>query len=133
MRVRLTKDDPAPRTSGPATAPATFRGLTERQWFICLLVAAGLLLLITFRGCIIPSGVGPKNKVAVGTTPTPAASAQAAGTEYTVKAGDNLAKIARDNNVSLEALAAANNINLNQRVNLRIGQKLTIPVATPAP
>lgn len=141
VRVRLTKDhvihsreererQAANRHPG---ATATYRGLTERQWFITLLVIGGLLLLFTFRGCILPTGVGPKNKFAV-TTPTPSAqvSAQPAGSEYTVVAGDTLSKIAQKNGVTLDALIAANNID-RRNVVLRVGQKLVIPAAAPTP
>ena len=134
--MRISKDDTAKRPSKerPKDAAKTFRGLTERQWFISMLVVSGLLLLVAFRGCILPTGVSPKNKPAAQTsaTPTPG-GAQVAG-EYTVAAGDTLSSIARKNNVSLEALASANGIDLNQRVILRVGQKLKRPTGTtPAP
>ncbi|WP_215144266.1 LysM peptidoglycan-binding domain-containing protein [Exiguobacterium qingdaonense] len=57
-----------------------------------------------------------------GTTVTPP---PATTVSYTVKPGDTLYRIARTNNVTVSALAAANNIT---NVNLiRIGQVLTIP------
>ena len=56
-----------------------------------------------------------------------------AGSEYTVAKGDTLAKIAKNNHVSLKALEAANpNV---QPTKLKVGQKLTLPaggVAAPA-
>jgi hypothetical protein len=51
--------------------------------------------------------------------------------EYVVQEGDTLSAIAEDNDVSIEALMAANGItdpNL-----LHVGQKLVIPFPTPAP
>jgi hypothetical protein len=130
-RIRLSRDkhelahDPA--ANHPGHTP-TFRGLTERQWFISILVVSGLLILVAFRGCIVPSGVGPKTPVAQAPTATPvASSAPQAGGEYTVKSGDTLSKIAQENGITVQALAAANDINLNNRVVLRVGQKLQIP------
>ena len=55
--------------------------------------------------------------------------------EYVVKSGDSLGKIAKDTGLSIRALKALNGL---QRDNLRVGQKLKIPVekqtaAKPAP
>ena len=143
VRVRITQDsDSAPATPAvkrrskkrepnrPAEPPrgSGQRGLSERQWFIGLLVVAGLLLLFTFRGCILPSGIGPKNEPGTKVTPTASPSAApAAGGEYTVAAGDTLSGIAQKTGSTVDALAQANDINLNQRVILRVGQKLKIP------
>lgn len=135
-RVRLSRDakdraaekDANPAANHPGYSPPTFRGLTERQWFIGLLVVSGLLLLITFRGCILPSGVGPKSKPPPKATPTAEASAQpASGAEYTVQGGDTLSLIARKFNITVDQLAQANNIDLSGRVILRVGQTLKIP------
>lgn len=58
-------------------------------------------------------------------------SAPASGTKYTVKAGDTLYSIAKKYNVTVAALAKANNItNYNL---IRVGQVLTIPGKTTAP
>jgi LysM repeat protein len=71
----------------------------------------------------------------VATNPPPVAPVvpEATGSEYTIVKGDTLAKIAKNNHVSLKALEAANpNV---QPTKLKIGQKLTIPaggVAAPA-
>ncbi|SNT69101.1 SPOR and LysM peptidoglycan-binding domain-containing protein [Psychrobacter sp. LV10R520-6] len=46
-------------------------------------------------------------------------------TDYTVKSGDGLIKLARQNNMSVEALAQANNI--ASTTSLQVGQALTIP------
>lgn len=139
VRVRITQDSAAPaakpgkrrpskRLVEPAEPREGKRGLSERQWFIGLLVVSGLLLLFTFRGCILPSGVGPKSPPAVQVSPqaTPSA-APVAGGEYTVEAGDTLSEIAQKTGTTVEALAAANDINLDQRIILRVGQKLKIP------
>ena len=48
-----------------------------------------------------------------------------AGSEYTVVKGDTLAKIAKNNHVSLKALEAANPT--VQPTKLKVGQKLTLP------
>lgn len=133
-RMRISKEDTAkrPRATRSDDSVKTFRGLTERQWFISMLVVSSLLLLVAFRGCILPTGVSPKNKPAAQTTASPTPEAAQTAGEYSVVAGDTLSSIARKNNVSLEALASANGIDLNQRVILRVGQKLKIPSgATP--
>lgn len=136
VRVRIAKSPKSPsqsrrrktaKTSDKAEQPRRGpRGLSERQWFISLLVASGLLLLITFRGCILPSGVGPKSKP----NPTPTPTGQATPTpvsaaEYTVVSGDTLSGIAQKNGVTLEALLQANGLTTASR--LQVGQKLKIP------
>ena len=67
------------------------------------------------------------------TTQAPATTSVASGNSgqkvYTVKAGDYLTTIARNNGVSLEALRKANNINTHI---IHPGQKLVIPVKTVA-
>ena len=57
---------------------------------------------------------------------------EATGSEYTIVKGDTLAKIAKNNHVSVKALEAANpNV---QPTKLKVGQKLAIPAgAIPAP
>ena len=58
-------------------------------------------------------------------------SAPISGSKYTVKAGDTLYSIAKKHNVTVAALAKANNItNYNL---IRVGQVLTIPGKTTAP
>lgn len=133
--VKMARNrNPAEKHPGYTPGEVVWKGLTERQWFIGLLVVSGLLLLFTFRGCILPSGVGPKSK------PSPKPSATAAPTvqpqaanEYTVEAGDTLSGIAKKTGTTLEALAQANDIDLNNRVALRVGQKLKIPSAAATP
>lgn len=142
VKVRMSDDAPkrrkptAPREPLPvvppvvpkdrATATTASRGLTERQWVIGLLVASGLLLLIIFRGCILPTGVGPKQKPA---TTTQASTAPEVPTvnasEYTVVGGDNLSKIAEKLGVNVDALRNANN--LDRSSILQVGQKLKVP------
>lgn len=140
VRVRISqpgkkpaKKPASPQKKNPAAKHPGYtpdegkRGLTERQWFLGLLVLAGLLLLFTFRGCILPSGVGPKGPSTTETSATPVATAKPAGGEYTVEAGDTLSEIATKTGTTVEALAAANDINLGQRIILKVGQKLKIP------
>jgi len=120
------KKNPAAKHPG-YTADSPKLGLTERQWFISLLVLAGLLLLFTFRGCILPSGVGPEGPAAGTATATPQATVTPNAGEYTVEAGDTLSEIASKTGTTVEALAEANGINLNQRIILQVGQQLQIP------
>jgi peptidoglycan endopeptidase LytE len=62
------------------------------------------------------------------TKDTKAAKASAAGA-YTVKAGDTLAKIAREHGTTVKALRAANSLKTDQ---LHPGQKLKLPAAKAA-
>jgi nucleoid-associated protein YgaU len=138
VRVRITHDSPEPKRSKPrppkrseskaASKPPVNgkRGLSERQWFTGLLVASGLLMLFTFRGCILPSGIGPKSPPAAKVSPqaTPS-TAPAAGGEYTVQSGDTLSEIASKTGTTVEALTEANDITTSTV--LRAGQKLKVP------
>lgn len=56
-------------------------------------------------------------------TQTPS-SGGSGGTTYTVVAGDNLSRIAREYGVTVNALKSANNLSSNT---IRVGQELTIP------
>ncbi len=49
---------------------------------------------------------------------------------YTVKSGDTLSSIARDNHVTVRALETANNL---KTTSIKVGQKLKIPVKPAAP
>ncbi len=68
-----------------------------------------------------------------GSTSAPADSAapvsDASGTVYTVKSGDSLWKIARQQSVSVAAIKQANNLSSDS---LKIGQKLHLPAASSA-
>ena len=137
----VIREDDGPEESEPpkrqAKEPAgpkvgAWRGMSERQWFISLLVASALLLLLAFRGCVLPSGIGPKPDTGKQSkqkqeqvTATPAAAEQASGDTYTVQAGDNLGKIAQKTGASIDAIAEANGISRNTI--LRVGQELKIP------
>ncbi len=48
---------------------------------------------------------------------------------YTVKAGDNLTRIAKNHGVTVPALKAANNLRTDR---IQVGQKLSIPAPTPS-
>jgi LysM repeat protein len=61
---------------------------------------------------------------------TPSPNDGAAGKVYVVKSGDNLLKIAKTTGVSVNQLRAANNLRTDQ---IRVGQKLKIPVKAPTP
>jgi LysM repeat protein len=64
-------------------------------------------------------------------TPAPAPVVSAGSSaEYTVKSGDSLYKIARQNHVSVAELKAANSLSSD---NLKIGQKLRVPHKAGAP
>lgn len=126
------RDEPAKNAKGLAGPKVgAWRGMSERQWFISLLVASGLLLLIAFRGCVLPSGIGPKPETDERAgqqqeeTATPAPTDQAEGGTYTVQAGDNLGKIAEKTGASIDAIAEANDI--TRDTILRVGQELKIP------
>lgn len=71
---------------------------------------------------IVPSNTMP---VVAPVVPALPVAPEAAGTEYVVVKGDTLAKIAKNNHVTLKALEAANpNVTPTR---LKVGQKLTIP------
>jgi LysM repeat protein len=71
----------------------------------------------------MPSNTPPP--VVVAPAPVTPVAPETAGTEYVIKKGDTLAKIAKANGVSLKALEAANpNV---QPTKLKIGQKLVLP------
>lgn len=120
VREAVPRKPDGPTVRGP-------RGMSERQWFISLLVLTGLLLLVTFRGCVLPSGVGPKSRPAAQPTvaPTETPASQEAITEYEVQPGDNLGRIAEKTGVPIDAIAEANGI--TRQTILRVGQTLTIP------
>ncbi|MEX2043447.1 MAG: LysM domain-containing protein [Patescibacteria group bacterium] len=127
--IREEGERHAKEPAGPKVG--AWRGMSERQWFISLLVASGLLLLIAFRGCVLPSGIGPKPETDEGAkqeqaaTPTPQVTGQGSEGTYTVQAGDNLGKIAQKTGASVDAIAEANGITRNTI--LRVGQELKIP------
>jgi len=82
-----------------------------------------------------PPPVMTNPPVVLPTNPPPVApvAPEATGSEYTVVKGDSLAKIAKNNHVSLKALEAANPT--VQPTKLKVGQKLILPagsVAAPA-
>ena len=121
---------PKPGKTAPAGPKVgAWRGMSERQWFISLLVASGLLLLLTFRGCILPSGVGPKTETEEPRQqqeqPADQPTDKAAGDTYTVQSGDTLGKIARQFDTTAQAIAEANDITVT--TTLRVGQELKIP------
>ncbi len=59
------------------------------------------------------------------------AAAQPGATTYTVRPGDSLTALAQRYGITLEQLAAANNLTVTTR--LIVGQQLVIPVAAPQP
>ena len=70
----------------------------------------------------------PVTASAAVTTPSVPAPAAVEGATYTVKSGDSLWKIAKENNTTVAALKQANNL---QRDALKIGQKLILPTSAP--
>ncbi|HEY8108507.1 MAG TPA: LysM domain-containing protein [Patescibacteria group bacterium] len=127
--IREDKETPEDPKESPGPKVGAWRGMSERQWFIGLLVVSALLLLVAFRGCVLPSGIGPKEQEKrpaqqEQTTPTPVSTA-ASGSTYTVQAGDNLGKIAQKTGASIDAIAEENGITRNTI--LRVGQELKIP------
>lgn len=83
------------------------------------------------KASIATASVVPTTTDASGAASTATASAtpatDAGGTMYTVKSGDSLWKIARQQSVSVAALKQANSLSGDS---LKVGQKLHIPVAT---
>jgi len=72
---------------------------------------------------IIPGGSTPSSGSEPTATPPPASSVQI----YTVQPGDGGLAIAAQFGITLEALAAANGLSVDQLTNLQIGQELQIP------
>ena len=68
--------------------------------------------------------------VSTDSSAAPSATADASGANYTVKSGDSLWKIARQQNVKVAAIKQANNLSSDS---LKVGQKLRIPSASSAP
>ncbi len=138
VKVRIEQSDEKPRSRTqvresaprPPEGPTVRgpRGMSERQWFISLLVATGLLLLVTFRGCVLPSGVGPQSPPAAVPTETPAETPQPQEgvTEYEVQPGDTLGRIAEKTGTSIDAIVEVNE-GITRQTILRVGQTLTIP------
>jgi LysM repeat protein len=82
--------------------------------------------------------IGQKLKIPPSTSSSPATPAGNGGNAlisgsdriYTVKSGDTLSRIARENGVSLKALRAENNLKIDQ---IKVGQKLKIPAKGSTP
>jgi peptidoglycan endopeptidase LytE len=62
--------------------------------------------------------------------PAAAGDAAAGDSVHVVKSGDTLTKIAKQHGVSLKALRSANNLKTDQ---IKVGQKIKVPSAAPAP
>lgn len=73
---------------------------------------------------ILIPGSGQRN-IQVAAVSNSGGGGAAKGGKYTVKSGDTLYSIARNNNTSVKSLCAANNI--NEKSKLKVGQKLTVP------
>jgi LysM repeat protein len=69
----------------------------------------------------------PADTTTASPTTTAAVTTDAGGASYTVKSGDSLWKIARQQNVSVAAMKQANNLSSDS---LKVGQKLHVPTAT---
>lgn len=82
--------------------------------------------IIVGQELIIPGG-GSAPGATGGTTGTPAPTAVPATDVYVVESGDTALGIAIDHGVTLEQLAAANGMTVDEITNLRIGQELQIP------
>jgi LysM repeat protein len=75
---------------------------------------------------------GASAAAAAPAAPAPVAAAQAAGSvSYTVRSGETVTAIAAKHGTTVAAIVAANG--LDARAFIRVGQSLTVPVATPAP
>jgi LysM repeat protein len=85
---------------------------------------------VTMQALAAANNISNINNISVGQVLTIPAktSTTTTSTKYTVKSGDTLSKIAAAYGVTVQALAAANNIsNIN---NISVGQVLTIPAKT---
>jgi LysM repeat protein len=81
-----------------------------------------------------PSSIFAGQRLTIPGGETPAAVSSPAApmtSEYVVKSGDSLAQIAREYGVTVMAIATANNIENPSQI--RAGQRLVIPVDSPAP
>ena len=77
---------------------------------------------------VVPTATDASSASSAATAPaTPGTATDAGCTAYTVKSGDSLWKIARQQNVSVANLKQANNLSGDS---LKVGQKLHIPAAT---
>lgn len=77
---------------------------------------------------VVPTSTDANGAASTTTASTaPAATTDAGGTTYTVKSGDSLWKIARQQSTSVAAIKQANNLSGDS---LKVGQKLHIPMAT---
>lgn len=80
---------------------------------------------------IIPASIslaGPSGTSAPAASPSPRSTARAgSGQKYVVKPGDNASIIADQFGVTLQELARANNMTLEQIARLNVGQELNIP------
>lgn len=78
---------------------------------------------------LIPSKTVTSGSGTAATEHHAGASDSAAGSSYTVKSGDTLAKIAKSHGLSVKALKAANGLKLDA---IKVGAKLRIPSKAPA-
>ncbi len=72
--------------------------------------------------------IPPPESAAAPSAPEGALAADGS-TSYTVKAGDNLTRIAKNHGISVTTLKAANNLRTDR---IQVGQKLSIPAPTPS-
>lgn len=128
-----------PESTGPMKEYTVVRG--DTMGAIAKRNGVTLSALRNANPGVEPSRIRPGQKLQIpapvmSNTAGGAASAQnGSGNIYTVKAGDNLGKIARQHGISLSDLRAANNLNTSR---INVGQKLKIPAAatesaSPAP
>jgi len=90
---------------------------------------AGQKLVIPAAETPAPAAPAVHAAAPSGSEPAPAAPAEGKGATYTVKAGDNLTKIARAHGTTSKAIQNANGLKTTQ---LKVGQKLKIPAAKPS-
>jgi LysM repeat protein len=138
----------APATTAPATAAPVEEGIRytimpgdtlgaiarRHQTTVAALKAMNNLTSDMVRvgdTLLIPTGNGTATAATVGAPPAATPAAATATVKHTVVAGDTLAVIARRYNVTVGAVATANNITDPTR--LRAGQELTIPGARVEP
>ena len=76
-----------------------------------------------------PTGASPSPSVAASTpTPAPTPIPEPTPQVYVIKAGDTLSRIARENNVTLDALLAANKETITNPNRIKVGDEIIIPL-----
>ncbi len=88
--------------------------------------------LLGFGGGSTGASPTPSMTAAVATaSPSPTPIPEPTAQTYTIKAGDNLSKIAKKFNLTVDELLAANKDTIKNPDKIKVGQEIVIPVPTP--